>query len=180
MLIRDAALQDAAAIAAIYNPYVLNTTISFEETAVSPDEMAQRIDHIQQQGLPYLVLEADGQVQGYAYATPWRVRKAYRFSVEVTVYLRSQVHGQGFGTALYQELFTRLKALGVHAVIGGITQPNPGSVALHEKLGMRQVALFPEVGFKFGAWRDVGYWQLNFIDSAASSEVVALPAVAVE
>lgn len=162
MLIRDALLQDAAAIAAIYNPYVLTTTISFEEEAVSPQEMAQRMAQVQQQGLPYLVAESNGQLQGYAYATPWRVRKAYRYSVEVTVYLPEYAQGRGVGTALYQALFSRLKALGVHAVIGGITQPNPASVALHEKLGMRQVALFPEVGFKFGAWRDVGYWQLNF------------------
>lgn len=162
MLIRDALLQDAAAIAAIYNPYVLTTTISFEEEAVSPQEMAQRMAQVQQQGLPYLVAESNGQLQGYAYATPWRVRKAYRYSVEVTVYLPEHAQGRGVGTALYQALFSRLKALGVHAVIGGITQPNPASVALHEKLGMRQVALFPEVGFKFGAWRDVGYWQLNF------------------
>lgn len=162
MLIRDALLQDAAAIAAIYNPYVLTTTISFEEEAVSPQEMAQRMAQVQQQGLPYLVAESNGQLQGYAYATPWRVRKAYWYSVEVTVFLPEHAQGRGVGTALYQALFSRLKALGVHAVIGGITQPNPASVALHEKLGMRQVALFPEVGFKFGAWRDVGYWQLNF------------------
>lgn len=164
MLIRDATLHDATAIAEIYNPYVLNTTISFEEEAVSGDEMANRMSHVRQQGLPYLVLETNAQVQGYAYATPWRVRKAYRYSVEVTVYLKADAHRRGFGTALYQALFTRLKALGVHAVIGGITQPNPASVALHEKLGLRQVALFPEVGFKFGAWRDVGYWQLNLVE----------------
>lgn len=161
MFIRDAALHDAPAIADIYNPYVLNTTISFEEEAVSSDEIAKRMTQVQQQGLPYLVLETNAEVQGYAYATPWRVRKAYRYSVEVTVYLKADAHGQGYGTALYQALFIRLKAMGVHAVIGGITQPNPASVALHEKLGMRQVALFPEVGFKFGAWRDVGYWQLT-------------------
>lgn len=164
MLIRDAVEHDAPAIADIYNPYVLNTTISFEEEAVSSDEIAKRMTQVQQQGLPYLVLETNAEVQGYAYATPWRVRKAYRYSVEVTVYLKASAHGQGYGTALYQALFTRLKAMGVHAVIGGITQPNPASVSLHEKLGMRQVALFPEVGFKFGAWRDVGYWQLNLTE----------------
>lgn len=164
MLIRDAAKHDAAAIAGIYNPYVLGTTVSFEEASVAPEEMAQRIAQVQYHELPYLVLELDGQVQGYAYATPWRVRKAYRYSVEITVYLTPQVQGQGYGSALYQALFTRLKAVGVHAVIAGITQPNPGSVALHEKLGLQQVALFKEVGFKFGAWRDVGYWQLLFAD----------------
>lgn len=164
MLIRDAVEQDAAALAEIYNPYVLHTTVSFEEEAVTAAEMATRIAQVQQHGLPYLVIEDAGNVLGYAYATPWRVRKAYRYSVEVTVYLTESVHGKGLGRALYQALFARLKTLGVHAVIGGITQPNPASVALHEKMGMQQVALFAQVGFKFDQWRDVGYWQLNFTD----------------
>lgn len=170
MQIRDAVALDAQAIADIYNPYVLTTTISFEEDAVSREEMAMRISNVQQQGLPYLVLEVAGQVQGYAYATPWRVRKAYRFSVEVTVYLSGTSQRKGFGTALYLALFSRLRAVGVHVVIAGITQPNVASVALHEKLGMQQVALFPEVGFKMGAWRDVGYWQLVLADESQRSQ----------
>ncbi|WP_338761777.1 arsinothricin resistance N-acetyltransferase ArsN1 family B [Massilia sp. METH4] len=161
-MIRDATAGDAAAIAAIYNPYILETTISFEETAVSPDDMRSRIAGVQDGGLPWLVLEnADGPIAGYAYATKWRVRHAYRYSVETSVYLASGASGKGHGTALYLELLRRLRDAGCHLAIAGIAQLNPASVALHEKLGFVKVAHFGEVGFKFGRWLDVGYWELR-------------------
>jgi phosphinothricin acetyltransferase len=160
MLIRSAIPTDATAIAAIYNHYVLHTAVSFEEQAVSAAEIGSRMDTVLQQGLPYLVAEKAGVVLGYCYATPWKVRAAYRFSVEVTVYLAPEAQGQGLGYALYQQLFRLLKAAGYHAALGGIVQPNPASVALHEKCGMKQVALLPEIGFKQGQWHSVGYWQL--------------------
>ena len=117
---------------------------------------------VRAQKLPWLVaLDAD-QCLGYAYATRWKERFAYRFSVESTVYLAPAASGRGLGSALYRALFDELKALGVHAVVGGITLPNPASVALHEKMGMRKVAHFAEIGFKFGEWVDVGYWQICF------------------
>lgn len=159
MHIRPADNADAPAIAAIYNPYITDSCITFEEVPVTPADITERMQQVQQQGLPYLVACRDGQVMGYCYATPWRVRSAYRFSVEVTVYLPSDAHGQGIGTALYQALLSQLTAAGYHLAIGGITLPNDKSVALHEKLGFSQVAHFSEVGFKQGAWRDVGYWQ---------------------
>lgn len=159
MLIRAATCTDAPAIAAIYNPYISQSCISFEEVPVTPDDIAQRMQQVQQQGLPYLVACRHGQVIGYCYATPWRVRSAYRFSVEVSVYLAAHAHGQGIGTALYQTLLLQLTAAGYHLAIGGITLPNEKSVALHEKMGFVKVAHFSEVGFKQGAWRDVGYWQ---------------------
>jgi phosphinothricin acetyltransferase len=158
--IRLAELTDAAAIAAIYNHYVEHTAISFEEQAVPVDEMASRISTVLQQGLPYLVAVLDEDVVGYCYATPWKARAAYRYSVEVTVYLKPSAQGRGLGYALYQQLFAALKAAGYHAALAGIVQPNPGSVALHEKCGMTQVALLPDIGFKFGQWHSVGYWQL--------------------
>ncbi len=158
--IRPAEVTDAAAIAAIYNHYVEHTAISFEEQAVPVDEMATRITTVLQQDLPYLVAVLDDDVVGYCYATPWKARAAYRYSVEVTVYLAATAQGQGLGYALYQQLFAALKAAGYHAALGGIVQPNPGSVALHEKCGMSQVALLPDIGFKFGQWHSVGYWQL--------------------
>jgi len=158
-LIRAACERDVEAICQIYNHYVVHTTVSFEEERVGQLEMAERLSNVQRAGLPWLVLEQAGQLCGYAYATPWRVRKAYRFSVEITVYLATEQQGKGYGSALYQALFEQLKTCGCHVAIAGITQPNPASVALHEKFGMRQVGLFTEVGFKFGAWRDVGYWQ---------------------
>ncbi len=158
--IRLAEVTDAAAITAIYNHYVEHTAISFEEQAVPVDEMASRISTVLQQGLPYLVAVVDDDVVGYCYATPWKARAAYRYSVEVTVYLKPSAQGRGLGYALYQQLFAALKAAGYHAALGGIVQPNPGSVALHEKCGMTQVALLPDIGFKFGQWHSVGYWQL--------------------
>lgn len=159
MHIRPADSADAPAIAAIYNPYITDSCITFEEVPVTPADITERMQQVQQQGLPYLVACRDGQVMGYCYATPWRMRSAYRFSVEVTVYLAGDAHGQGIGTALYQALLAQLTAAGYHLAIGGITLPNDKSVALHEKLGFSQVAHFSEVGFKQGAWRDVGYWQ---------------------
>jgi phosphinothricin acetyltransferase len=159
MQIRVAHADDAKAIAAIYNPYILNTTISFEEEPVTDAAMAQRIADVQAGGLPWLVAVQDGRVLGYAYATKWRVRHAYRFSVESSVYLAPQAARQGLGTALYTALLAQLAEHGVHLVIGGIALPNDASVALHEKMGYEKVAHFREVGFKFGRWLDVGYWQ---------------------
>lgn len=159
MHIRDAIADDAQAIAAIYNPYIADTTISFEEQPVTDADMARRIADVQGAGLPWLVIEQDRVVLGYAYATKWRVRHAYRFSVESSVYLAPQAAGRGLGTMLYAALLERLRAQGCHLVIGGVALPNAASVALHEKMGFEQVANFREVGFKFERWIDVGYWQ---------------------
>lgn len=159
--IRPATRADAPALAAIYNPYIEQTTISFEETPVTPDDMARRIDDVSDAALPWLVLETDGRVRGYAYATKWRVRPAYRHSVETSVYLESSAHGQGWGGALYRALIEVLRAKGIHLVIGGIALPNERSVALHEAMGFAKAAHFCEVGFKCDRWIDVGYWQLR-------------------
>lgn len=159
MPIREALAGDAKVIVEIYNHYILNTTITFEEQAVTQPEMVRRIADVQAGGLPWLVVEQDNVVVGYAYATRWRVRHAYRFSAECTVYLAPGLAGNGLGTALYSVLLERLVDKGFHLVIGGIALPNAGSVALHEKLGFEKVAQFREVGFKFDRWLDVGYWQ---------------------
>lgn len=159
MHVRPAQSDDAAAIAAIYQHYILTTTVSFEESAVDAAEIAQRMAGVAAAGLPYLVAEDHGIVTGYAYATPWRARPAYRGSVETSVYLATGTHGRGTGTALYRLLLEQLTERGFHLAIGGIAQPNPASVALHEKLGFGKVAHFSEVGRKFGRWVDVGYWQ---------------------
>jgi phosphinothricin acetyltransferase len=159
-LIRPATENDAAAIAAIYNHYIQNSTITFEETVLATPEMAARMAEVAAHGLPWLVLEHDGTVQGYAYASKWKARSAYRFSVEATVYLAPGAVGAGRGAQLYRVLLAQLKEAGFHAVIGGIALPNPASIALHQKFGMRKVAHFNEVGFKFGQWLDVGYWQV--------------------
>jgi phosphinothricin acetyltransferase len=158
--VRTAEPGDAAAIAAIYNHYVAATVVTFEEEPVAPDEMARRIADVRAIGLPWLVAEEKDRVVGYAYATRWRARSGYRFSVEVTVYVAPERGDSGIGSGLYAELFRRLADHGIHAVVGGIALPNAASVALHEKLGMRKVAHFEQVGFKLGRWVDVGYWQL--------------------
>ncbi|MES2151209.1 MAG: arsinothricin resistance N-acetyltransferase ArsN1 family B [Pseudomonadota bacterium] len=158
-MIRPALPSDAPALCAIYNHYVDCTTITFEEIPVSTEEMAARIAEVGTR-LAWLVFEHDGKVAGYAYATPWRARSAYRFSVESTVYVAPGLARRGIGAQLYSALIERLRALGIHAVIGGIAQPNEASVALHEKHGFEKVAHFRQVGQKFGRWVDVGYWEL--------------------
>jgi phosphinothricin acetyltransferase len=156
--IRDARAEDAGSIARIYNRYVLGTTITFEEDAVSDADMAARIAEVQGASLPWLVAVAD-EVLGFAHASKWKGRCAYRFSAEVTVYLDPPATGRGLGSQLYAELFERLRAAGMHSLLAGIALPNDGSVALHEKMGMSKVAHFREVGFKLGRWVDVGYWE---------------------
>lgn len=156
--VRAASVEDAEAICHIYNHYVCNTHISFEEQVVSPAEMSRRILDVSE-NLPWLLQENDGVIEGYAYATKWRVRSAYRFSVEVSVYLLPEARGQGVGSNLYERLLEQLGKLGVHAVIGGIALPNDASIKLHEKLGFKKVAHFERVGYKKERWVDVGYWQ---------------------
>ena len=165
-MIRPALPSDAAALCAIYNPYVAATTISFEESPVAEADMARRIGDVTAR-LPWLLFEQDGVVAGYAYAGPWRTRSAYRFAVESTVYVAPQWARRGIGTQLYRALIGALRAGGIRTVIGGIAQPNPASVALHEQQGFEKVAHFSQVGRKFGAWVDVGYWQLVLADGAA-------------
>jgi len=160
-MIRNARSNDAPQIADIYRHYVESTAISFEEVPVTVTEMAGRIEAVQALALPWVVAEQDGVITGYAYATAWKARHAYRHSVEITVYLRPDTLATGLGTALYAALFEQLQKRPIHAVVACIALPNAHSVALHEKFGMRKVAHFPEVGYKFGQWRDVGYWQVN-------------------
>lgn len=157
--IRAAVETDAAAIAAIYAHYVRETTITFEEDVVTPDDMGARMAAVAATGLPWLVVSRGPDVYGYAYATPWRPRTAYRFSVETTVYLAHDAVGRGLGTRVYTDLLAQLSDLGLHVALGGIALPNAASVALHESCGFRKVAHLSEVGFKFGRWVDVGYWQ---------------------
>ena len=159
--IRPATTADAARICTIYNHYVTTTTVSFEEQAVTAPEMAQRIADVDAAGLPWLVLEVDGALAGYAYATKWRVRPAYRYSVESSVYLDPAYAGRGLGRMLYATLLDRLRERDLHIVIGGIALPNDASAGLHEALGFRKAAHFSEVGKKFGRWLDVGYWELK-------------------
>jgi phosphinothricin acetyltransferase len=159
-MIRAAQPSDAPAIAAIYSHYILHSAITFEEVAVTAGEIAGRMAAVQP-ALPWLVAERGGAVVGYAYASPWKSRAAYRHSVETTVYV-DRLHGRGgIGSALYAALIGDLRPRAMHALMGGIALPNAASVALHEKFGFRKVAHFEQVGRKFDQWIDVGYWELT-------------------
>lgn len=160
--LRAATTADSDAITAIYNHFVTDTVVTFEEDAVTSSEIQRRMESVWSATLPWLVAERHGHVVGYAYATKWKERSGYRFSVEATVYLAPGADGSGVGSALYGMLFPLLQQRGIHAVMGGIALPNDASVALHEKFGMRKVAHFDAVGFKFDRWIDVGYWQRVF------------------
>ncbi len=159
-MLRPATIADAGAIAGIYNHYVLNTIVTFEEEAVPEAEMAGRIKETLAAGLPWLVWVETGQVLGYACANQWKSRCSYRHSVESTIYLDQAATSRGLGTKLYGALIAELKKGKTHAVIGGVALPNEASAALHEKFGFEKIARFKEVGRKFDRWIDVGYWEL--------------------
>ncbi len=159
--IRPVAESDAAAICAIYNPYILETVITFEQTQVAKKDMAARICDTAAH-YPWLVAVQEGKVVAYAYATRWRARAAYDHALESTIYVDKNFTGRGIAKPLYLELLRELKSRGVHAVVGCIALPNDASVAVHEKCGFVKVALFPQVGRKFERWVDVGFWQITF------------------
>jgi L-amino acid N-acyltransferase YncA len=160
-MIRSATKSDAQTIADIYNYYIQNTVITFEEQAISKNDIIERIQKVVDANLPWLVAEEGGTVIGYAYATKWNTRSAYKHTVETSIYLSNSSVSKGWGTQLYKALFDTLRHKSIHVIIGGITLPNPASIALHEKYGMKKVAHFKEVGYKFGQWLDVGYWQVE-------------------
>jgi len=150
---------DADAIAAIYRPVVEGTAISFETIAPDGAEMSRRLAETMTD-YPWLVCERDGQVAGYAYATQHRVRAAYQWSVDTSVYIADAHKRSGVGRGLYQSLFAILAAQGFFNAFAGIALPNPASVALHEATGFEKLGVYKNVGFKLGEWRDVGWWQL--------------------
>lgn len=162
--IRLATVDDAPSILEIYSPSIEGSPVSFETEIPSVTEIQKRISETLRR-FPWLVLEDDGVILGYAYANPFKARAAYAWSVEVSVYVRKNHVRRGVGKRLYSELFRQLQDKGVVNVIGGITLPNESSVALHESFGFVKVAHFKEVGFKLGRWWDVGYWQLQFAKS---------------
>lgn len=145
---------------AIYAPIVRETAISFELEPPSEAEFQQRIERYQQQ-MPWLVCEINGEVVGYAYASPYRTRAAYQWSVESSVYVGANHRRKGIAKALYTTLFQLLHLQGFYNVIAAIALPNQPSIAVHEAVGFLPVGVFHRVGYKFGKWHDVGYWQLS-------------------
>jgi phosphinothricin acetyltransferase len=157
---RVATPDDAQAVLAIYAPYCLSTHVSFETAAPSEGQMQERIARITSQ-YPWLIGEVEGQIGGYVYATQHRERAAYRWSVDVAVYVAEAYHRRSFGRALYASLFAILRAQGFFQAYASITLPNIASVGLHQSLGFEPVAVFPKVGYKLGRWLDVGWWRLQ-------------------
>lgn len=164
--VRDATAADAAACAAIYAPYVRDTSISFESEPPDEAEIARRIDDYARSHA-WLVALKDDVVVGYAYASPHRAREAYRYSAEVSVYLDPSVQGGGVATALYRTLFERLGARGYRRAFAGITLPNEPSERFHRRFGFETVGTFRRVGWKQGQWRDVLWLQSDIGDPGA-------------
>ena len=158
-MIRLATAHDAKAMAQIYAPIVAGTAISFELVPPTEAEMAARVSSTLVYA-PWLVCVRGGDVVGYAYASKHRERAAYQWCLDVSAYIHERCRRQGVGRALYTSLFALARLQGYYAVHAGITLPNPGSVGLHEALGFRPVGVYRSVGYKLGAWHDVGWWQL--------------------
>ena len=154
MIIRQVTPEDAAAIAAIYAPYVQNTAITFEYETPDAEEFRRRIQHTLEK-YPYLVAETDGQSCGYCYASACKVRAAYGWSVETSIYVEKDCRGQGIGRALYQELERLLQLQNVCNLCACITYPNPASIAFHETFGYRTIAHFHNSGYKLDKWHDM-------------------------
>jgi L-amino acid N-acyltransferase YncA len=160
--LRDAGLSDAAAIAAIYGHWVLHGTGTFEETVPSTDEMTARMAAIAKSGMPWIVAcDQAGIVQGYAYASPFRPRTGYRWSVEDSVYVAPKLHGQGLGRTLLSALIPRVEAAGIRQVLAVI--------GLHRACGFQDAGVFKDVGYKFGRWLDIVLMQRTLNGGAATN-----------
>ena len=171
-IIRPVTLLDASAISSLYAHYVEHTPITFEIDVPDEKEIKKRITEYSK-NFPWIVATVNNEVVAYAYATPFKARAAYRWSVESSIYVDKKFHGKGLGEKLYVALCDRLRTIGILNIIGVITLPNQPSVNLHEKLGFTFIGKFPEVGFKMGQWYDVGYWQLTLPKPVAPQEVKA-------
>ncbi len=157
---RPAEPADFQDIARLTNSFIRDTAIHFGLNEQTPEELASI--HAEHAGThPWYVGTTDGRFAGYAKSAPWRSRAAYDKTVETTVYVEQHARRQGIARALYKALLRDLHQRGFHTAVAGITLPNPPSVAFHESLGFTPVATFREVGRKFDAWHDVGFWQLH-------------------
>ena len=167
MLNRDAdSARDAAACAAIYAPYVRDTAISFEDIPPTPAEMAARIERLTNTHA-WLVAENEHEILGYAYACPHRERAAYRWTTEVSAYVDARRRRHGAGRQLYDSLLNILTEQGYQVALAVIGLPNDPSVAFHESFGFEPAGVFHRLGFKFGEWWDVGWWQLDLASGPA-------------
>jgi phosphinothricin acetyltransferase len=159
-MIRPVEKRDATRIAEIYNHYITETLVTFEEIVLTAADIETRMATIESKGYPWIVFELEGSIIGYAYAGTWRSRAAFRHTVEIAVYLAHDNIGKGVGRQLYGALLDELRKQEIRAVIGMVSLPNPASAKLHEHFGFTKVGEFPAVGYKFDTWIDVGAWQL--------------------
>jgi len=162
-MIRPATEADSAALLAIYAPFVERSTVSFETAVPDADEFAARVRKSLSRWA-WLVCEVDGAIAGYAYGSAHRERAAYRWSVETSAYVDPRFQRRGIGGTLYRELLDTLAALGYFNAYAGITLPNEASVALHRAVGFEPIGVFKSIGYKFGAWHDVGWLQRRLRD----------------
>jgi phosphinothricin acetyltransferase len=158
-MIRPVKPCDAVSITHIYNYYIKNSVITFEEIPLSIHEMEVRILKISAQ-YPWLVWEEPDDITGYAYVNTWKDKSAYRYAVELSIYVRHEFQRKGIGRELLSRLLEEVRKTSIHALVSGITLPNEASVALHEKFGFKKIACFKEIGFKSDKWQNVGYWEL--------------------
>jgi phosphinothricin acetyltransferase len=159
-MIRRVTIEDAADIQGIYNYYVAHTAVTFEERAVTLGEMETRIRGISAKYPWFIREEEDAGLLGYAYVNTWKDRPSYRYSAELSIYVKDGHQGRGIGVELMDRLLGEVRNTDIHALVSGITLPNERSVALHEKFGFKNIACFREIGFKLDKWLDVGYWEL--------------------
>ncbi|MBX7183970.1 MAG: GNAT family N-acetyltransferase [Vicinamibacteria bacterium] len=164
LAIRDARAPDAAALLDIYAPYVVGTAVSFELTPPTLAEFENRIAAAQKDWA-WLVAERGGEVAGYAYASAFRARAAYRFTAETSAYVHPRHRGQGVAGALYRRLFEILIGKGYCNAYAGIALPNDASIAFHKSLGFTPVGVFHRAGWKFGVWHDVSWWEVRLRDA---------------
>lgn len=155
--------RDAAALLAIYRPFVERSTTSFETVVPTVEEFAERIRAAQREH-EWLVVAERGELLGYAYGCAHRAREAYRYTVEVSVYLGPSGRGRGVGAVLYRQLFEVLAARGYYNAVAGIALPNDASVRFHQRMGFTPVGIYHGIGFKFGAWRDVAWYERRLRD----------------
>lgn len=179
-MIRLATIYDSEQILEIYAPYVETTTISFETIVPSKEEMKARIEHTLETN-PWIIFEEDKYIIGYAYASKHRERAAYKWAVDISIYVRQDSRGKGIGKELYTKLLSILKLQGYCNVYAGICLPNESSVGLHEYFGFKKIAHFNKVGYKFGKWHDVGWWELFLRQhEPESSEPLSINAISTD
>lgn len=174
LILRDATLDDMAAVAAIYGREVLEGTATFEEEPPSVEMLGERLAGVRRHGLPWLVAEVEGQVAAYAYASPFRPRAAYRYAVETSIYVAEGFHGRGLGRALMEQVIDRCRAMGLRQMIAAISGDGAASITLHERLGFRLAGVYRNVGWKFDRWLDVTLLQLDLDPEAGPPKVPGL------